>query len=127
MAAWVTGPCIRTIRDSNKMVAGRPAALRIPTPEQKASLPLIPASFYLADPLPIATESRVAAQMPTEPDRYGEWEPGGRQQGVVGSGVKWMGHAPSNRGSCSIAPAVAWLLLGRNACSVWPAIMIFQK
>lgn len=107
------------------MVAGGPA-LRIPTPEQKASLPLILASFYLADPLPIVAESRVAAQMPTESDRYGEWEPGGRQQGVVGSGVKWMGHAPS-RGSCGIAPAVAWLLLGRNAALVWPALLIFQK
>lgn len=81
LQAPITRPCIRAIRDANKVVAGG-LTLRIPTP---AFLVLLPASFYLADPSSVAAETRVAAQMPTEPDRYSKCGPDGRQQGVVRS------------------------------------------
>lgn len=47
----------------------------------KGSMALILVSFYLADLLSVASEIRVAAQMPTEPDRV--------NVGQMGDNTEW--------------------------------------
>lgn len=79
--------------------------LGCPLQYQMTSVTLIPASFYLAGSLCVAAKTRLAAQVPTEPDGYGKSGPDVRQQGVVGSVVNCAVHAPFNRGSCSLVVA----------------------
>lgn len=50
----------------------------------RVSLALIPASFYPSDSLPVAAETRVAAQVPPEPD-------GTVDVGQVGDNREWWG------------------------------------